>query len=400
MNDLINSALMAVYDRLVASERERNKTRNDVRLGRLLEADTPERIEKRKMRLLADTSTAPALTKADREILASGPVLNAPPDTQRAFESTIGTYDGLPCWFLLKGWEARRTVGRIYVRSRGIRVGWGTGFLVAPNLLLTNQHVISSLQVAQESWVEFDYEESFGGIIHPTALFNFRPDLVYISSPADGGLDYALIGVESTPRPESGRPTSVLTEFGYNFLFSEEGKLIKGESINALHHPEGQPRQVSMRNNRLLALEEPALNNTWMHYETDTLEGSSGSPLFNNQWEVVGVHHAAAEKRDENGNILALGGGLWEEAMGKKMKWWYANEGLRISYFMKDVERRFVAATAANVTSTPNCVISSLGRTFVEMMLRPVIGATAHPDLPPPMDDMLPLTSARESRPE
>ena len=46
-----------------------------------------------------------------------------------------------------------------------------------------------------------------------------------------------------------------------------------------------------------------------MHYATDTQRGSSGSPVFNDQWEIVALHHASirASEQDEFGGYLNEG---------------------------------------------------------------------------------------------
>ena len=324
--------------RLAASEAERARTRTYLERGELLKANSSDRIEKRKVRLLADQSLTPILGQKNRDALASGLVSEAPEEAQRAFEAQIGGRDTQPCWFLTRGTEIRRTVGRIHIRDAHRRVGWGTGFLVAPNLLLTNHHVLPSVETARFSRVELDYEETFAGETLPTAIFDLSPDILFVSHPARTGMDYALVAVNPRARPDSQRPDANLAEFGHNVLVRQEGKLVKGELIYCIHHPEGQPRSVNLRENRLTALDDPALQNLWMHYETDTERGSSGAPLYNYEWVVVGIHHMAIEKRDAEGNILAIGGGRWTPAMGERQKWWYANEGLRISRFIADVE--------------------------------------------------------------
>jgi endonuclease G len=157
-----------------------------------------------------------------------------------------------------------------------------------------------------------------------------------------------------------------LAEFGYNALVREEGKVVKGELINCIHHPEGQARQVSLRENRLMALLE-----LWIHYETDTSKGSSGAPLYNNQWQIVGLHHAAVEKRDEEGNILAIGGGKWQPEMGERQKWWYANEGLRISRFIADVEAQVETAMDSSVPPVEGRIVTEEGYMLFQGMLNP-----------------------------
>jgi hypothetical protein len=53
-------------------------------------------------------------------------------------------------------------------------------------------------------------------------------------------------------------------------------------------HPRGgeQP-MLSIRDNLLLDADD-----TRIHYRTPTLEGSSGSPVFNTRWELIALHHA------------------------------------------------------------------------------------------------------------
>lgn len=364
--ELTDRAKGEVAARMQETAEERRQTKQHLVNGTLLDANSDERIEKRKVKLLANAGYSDLLDQPMREALAGKAVRDTPPEVQRAFERTIDGRDTQPCWFLTRGAELRRTIGRIHIRDANRRVGWGTGFLVAPNLLLTNQHVLASAATAGFSRVEFDYEETFAGEFLPSATFDLAPDVLFVCDPADGGLDYALVAVAPQARPEGQRAGMALAEFGHNVLVREEGKLLKGELIHAIHHPEGQPRQVSLRDNRLTALPEH-----WLHYETDTEEGSSGAPLFNNQWQVVGVHHAGVEQRDAEGHILAIGGARWTAAMGERQKWWAANEGLRISRFVADVEQKVQAAIDAGAAPTAECVVTEAGHTLFGAMLRP-----------------------------
>jgi endonuclease G len=198
-------------------------------------------------------------------------------------------------------------------------------------------------------------------------------------------MDYVLVAVASRARPDSRRPGADLAEFGHNILVQEEGKLLKGELIHSIHHPEGQPRQVSLRENRLMALHDPALQGLWMHYETDTEPGSSGAPLYNNQWEIVGIHHRSVEKRDDEGHILAIGGGRWTAEMGERQKWWFANEGLRISRFVTHVEAQVKAALDTNMPPAAEHIVTAAGYTLFEALLKPSqnrVVPTPLPDVP------------------
>ena len=76
----------------------------------------------------------------------------------------------------------------------------------------------TSLEAARASRVEFDYEESFAGELGPSAIFDLDPDTLFLSDPAKGGMDYALVAVAPNARPESQQPGLTLDDFGYNVL--------------------------------------------------------------------------------------------------------------------------------------------------------------------------------------
>ena len=67
------------------------------------------------------------------------------------FERMIAENDFLPVWFLERGVDVQRSVARVVLTKphtvRGYTFqpgrGWATGFMVSPNLFLTNNHVIS-----------------------------------------------------------------------------------------------------------------------------------------------------------------------------------------------------------------------------------------------------------------
>ena len=61
----------------------------------------------------------------------------------------------------------------------------------------------------------------------------------------------------------------------------------KGERINIIQHPHGQPKQISLQNNLV-----EFVGGNVIQYVTSTNPGSSGSPSLNDEWLVVGLHHA------------------------------------------------------------------------------------------------------------
>ncbi len=76
----------------------------------------------------------------------------------------------------------------------------------------------------------------------------------------------------------------------------------------------------------------------FVHYRTDTSPGSSGSPVFNDQWEIVALHHSGIPKKDSQGRILATNGAVWNQSMGADKIHWIANEGIRISKILRHIQ--------------------------------------------------------------
>src|SRR5262245_16102038 len=66
--------------------------------------------------------------------------------------------------YLEQGLVAGRPVCRIVLRLNGSLVGYGTGFLVAPGVLMTNEHVFEDASWIQESIAQFRYERDVRGI--------------------------------------------------------------------------------------------------------------------------------------------------------------------------------------------------------------------------------------------
>ena len=81
-------------------------------------------------------------------------------------------------------------------------------------------------------------------------------------------------------RTLSPEPILALLDDRFLPLIGVKGKILKGDPVNIIQHPEGGPKRYATVNNRLLDLRDDG----FLLYETDTLEGSSGSPVFNQHW--------------------------------------------------------------------------------------------------------------------
>jgi predicted ATP-binding protein involved in virulence len=62
----------------------------------------------------------------------------------------------------------------------------------------------------------------------------------------------------------------------------------QSQGIYIIGHPFGGPMRISFQDNQLLDHDGVKI-----HYQTPTDAGSSGSPVFNRQWDLIGIHHAS-----------------------------------------------------------------------------------------------------------
>ncbi|MFM8218054.1 MAG: trypsin-like serine peptidase, partial [Planctomycetaceae bacterium] len=134
--------------------------------------------------------------------------------------------------FLEAGLRASRAVARLRMQSAsGKLLGWGTGSLVAPRLLLTNNHVLPSAEQARTSLAEFNVEEPLPGQATPSVPFVLRPDEFFLT---DVRLDFTLVAV--APQSTTGRS---LAEFGFNPPHAGDDPILESEKVNIIQHPAG-----------------------------------------------------------------------------------------------------------------------------------------------------------------
>lgn len=108
---------------------------------------------------------------------------------------------------------------------------------------------------------------------------------------SDQQLDFAFSAVSI--RAVDGTP---LSRYGDLRLFGASGKIVRSEYATIIQHPNGRQKHIASRNNRItvypydddLADKDKAAN-FFLYYSTDTLRGSSGSPVFSDQWNVVAL---------------------------------------------------------------------------------------------------------------
>jgi S1-C subfamily serine protease len=173
--------------------------------------------------------------------------------------------------FLERGLELSPSVCKLLVTLNDGKRYYGTAFLIGPELLLTNHHVLFDnlgSATAVEAW--FDYERAFGGPARDFTVVACRPDTIV--GRADH--DWAVIRTAGQ-LPKAARPLPLTGATVPQTL----------DRVYIIQHPMGREKKIGMIHNVVTAVTEDVIQ-----YRTDTEGGSSGSPVFNEEWQVVGLH--------------------------------------------------------------------------------------------------------------
>lgn len=319
---------LLVQQRIAANAEQIRNSLKQIAAGNPLGAETqPERavdrlqaksnLPRQQVEMMAAniSETARAIESGGgAEMMAKGPAPEA------IWGSTL---DFVGVAFLQRGRQVADAVGRVaFLDGRPN----GTGFMVGPNLFLTNHHVLESPAESAHFCVEFDYEVAPGGATLAVSRFAFDSALCFVTDDTSG-LDFTLIGVG---RKLSGPKD--LDRFGFIPLSNAADKHMLGEVANIIQHPQGRLKEVVLRENQLVARDE---TRKVLHYIADTEPGASGSPVFNNQWEAIALHHW---------------GGPWIEGRNSVGSRREINEGIRISAvvnFIKAALPNFSGSTLA-----------------------------------------------------
>lgn len=208
----------------------------------------------------------------------------------------------------------------------------GTGWLIAPDLLLTNHHVVA---VQPDQAIQFD--DLVMQTRNGTAWFDFVSynNAFYEYSCGelltfDVTLDYALVRLSSTCNNHP--PTSIF-EWGYLPIYRERPHLTPQSRLNIIQHPGGAVKKYGMRSNHYV--ESEGKGSAYLQYTTHTEAGSSGSPVCDDEWRVVAIHHQWAQVEEHNyrGELIH-----------------YHNQGVYLDKILADIAHK-----SPSVYDTINC---------------------------------------------
>ncbi|MEO8069379.1 MAG: DNA/RNA non-specific endonuclease [Flavobacteriales bacterium] len=269
--------------------KERNHTFEMLDKGRLQDAEPePGRMERR----------CKALLKTDRQMVEA---------MATGRESIQGaTTDFLGVAFLERARLAARAVARVASRDGD---GFGSGFMIAPGLFLTNNHVLPDIAAANDALIEFDYELDVNDQPKRITRFALDPKKFFITS-AESKFDFTIVAVGD----RQGRGPA-LSAYGHVPLLGTGDKHVLGEWVNIVQHPDADLKQITLRENLLVSRLEHVL-----HYKADTMPGSSGSPVFNDQWEAIALHHYGEPFRQKGRKGMDLNEGIRVSAIVRALK--------------------------------------------------------------------------------
>jgi hypothetical protein len=269
----------------------------------------------------------------------------------------------LPVWFLEKGAETSKAVGRVVLkRPNGQTMGYGTGFLIQGGLFVTCHPVIPNAKEAQTAVVQFDYRVAADGSFSPLVEFALDP-LRFFASNRE--LDTTVVAITSP------NATGVRVEDRKIILLEpREDQILVGESVQIIHHPGGEPLSVALEERAI------AIQGDFLHYAGDTFSGF-GAPVLNSNWELIGLHHSLFTRRDAAGQMLSRDGSVWDPLMGEDQIDTVAKEAIRASSI-----KRWLDTLAAPAPANPTPPVHS--RSSGRAPLAPPDHVPRKPRRPPP----------------
>ena len=212
-----------------------------------------------------------------------------------ALEKVLGREGVVTLGWYRQGLERCRAVAQVRTTTGE---GYGTGFLVrgsdlAPALgneifLLTNAHVISDDARVTDALAPDEAVIGFEAQERPVPGEHRVAKLLWTSPPGDLATDLDATLLRLHPAVENVQPCALAARLPAN-----DGK----QKVYIIGHPGGRGLSFSLHDNLLLDYDDRLL-----HYRAPTEGGSSGSPVFNQKWALIGLHHAGGlEMRRLNG---------------------------------------------------------------------------------------------------
>jgi len=195
--------------------------------------------------------------------------------------------------WLNRGLEISRSIARV-VDQDGRFIG--TGFLIARNLLMTCHHVLPNEEAAKQARVQFNYQLSWQGKLESVWEYRLRPEAFFKTShdAKNHILDYTIVYI--TSRAWNRSKSTILAM----------GRVPEpNDNVYIIQHPAGSVKRIALSDNKVIES-----FNDFVDYITETQKGSSGSPVFNQRWELVALHSAGGEFARSDGMLRNCNRGI------------------------------------------------------------------------------------------
>lgn len=186
--------------------------------------------------------------------------------------------------FFHEGLRIAASVVRLLVFDHDYQGAFGTGFLIAKDVILTNHHVLYDKDGRPRKQVNiwFNYERDASG--NQRVVDFYEGDTSTIQG--DEGHDWAII-----------RPRKPFKDIYPALNLRPSKPVAKDDFVYIIQHPAGQTKKIGLVHNQVVDVTPDHIQ-----YLTDTLGGSSGSPVCNDLWEVVALHSDGIEDPAEHIN--------------------------------------------------------------------------------------------------
>lgn len=217
--------------------------------------------------------------------------------TDRMVEAVVGEPNFKAIWWLDLAVQSARHVARVKLPN-----GSASGFLIGPDVFMTNNHVLENEVDAKNAILQFNYRLLASGDVALRDEWVCDPDTMFKTN---ANLDYSIVKLKQKDGKDAG-------DIWGHFNLRHGGTAAVNQRVNIIQHPQGRFQEIAFRDNQV-----KAIGDDFLQYLTDTDYGTSGSPVCDDWFNVVALHNQRV--RDPNNPSR-----------------WYRNQGFRVEAILAD----------------------------------------------------------------